>query len=123
MLKLVRIQTSFYISCPFCIDMNSFEYEKCGITEAEVEALRTSANLETITFFSEQEKTALEYARAISKTPPAFSTELVKKLKEHFTEREIVILASTAAQVNYRGRLVQALGIPPAGFTSECRVE
>ena len=103
--------------------MNSFEYEKYGITKVEVEVLRTFADLETITSFFEQEMTTLEYARAISTTPLAFSTELVEKLKTHFTEREIVILASTAAQVNYWGRLLQALGIPPAGFTSECRIE
>ena len=121
-LKLVRIQTSFFISCPFCIDMNSFEYEKYNITEAEVETLRTSAGLETIVSFSEKEKIALEYARQISATPLSFSTGLVEKLKNHFTEREIVILASTAAQVNYWGRLLQALGIPPAGFTLECRI-
>ena len=27
-LKLVRMQVSFTISCAFCIDMNSFEFEK-----------------------------------------------------------------------------------------------
>jgi alkylhydroperoxidase family enzyme len=43
-------------------------------------------------------------------------------LKQHFTEREIVILASTAAQVNYWARLIQALGIPPAGFSDHCEL-
>jgi alkylhydroperoxidase family enzyme len=38
-------------------------------------------------------------------------------MKSNFNEREIVILASTAAQVNYWARLIQALGIPPAGFS------
>ena len=33
-----------------------------------------------------------------------------------FTEREVVILATTAAQVNFWARTIQALGIPPAGF-------
>jgi hypothetical protein len=47
------------------------------------------------------------------KFPPAFITEL----KEHFNEREIVILATTAAQVNYWTRLIQALGCPPAGLS------
>ena len=43
-------------------------------------------------------------------------TDLVERVKSAFTEREFVILASTAAQVNYWARLIQALGIPPAGF-------
>lgn len=39
------------------------------------------------------------------------------------TGREIVILASTAAQVNYWARLIQALGIPPAGFSEQCDIQ
>jgi hypothetical protein len=42
--------------------------------------------------------------------------------KANFTEREIVILASTAAQVNYWTRLLQALGVPPAGFSDHCDI-
>jgi alkylhydroperoxidase family enzyme len=60
---------------------------------------------------------ALQYAKLISQTPLKFYPEFVETLKEHFNEREIVILASTAAQVNYWARLIQALGIPPAGFS------
>ena len=65
---------------------------------------------------------ALEYARLISKSPLQFSAEFQNELKHHFKEREIVILAGTAAQVNYWGRLIQALGIPPAGFSNTCPV-
>jgi alkylhydroperoxidase family enzyme len=46
----------------------------------------------------------------------------MRELKAHFTERELVVLASTAAQVNYWGRLIQALGIPPAGFSGQCEL-
>jgi hypothetical protein len=35
----------------------------------------------------------------------------------------MVILASTTAQVNYWARLIQALGIPPAGFNEACEVK
>jgi hypothetical protein len=34
-----------------------------------------------------------------------------------------VILASTAAQVNYWARLLQALGVPPAGFSDRCEIK
>jgi alkylhydroperoxidase family enzyme len=47
--------------------------------------------------------------------PLAFPPEFIARLTANFTEREIVILASTAAQVNYWARLVQALGVPPIG--------
>ncbi|MFO7624619.1 MAG: hypothetical protein R6V73_09730 [Anaerolineales bacterium] len=43
----------------------------------------------------------------------------MSKLKESFSEREIVILATTAAQVNYWTRLIQALGCPPEGYSGQ----
>ena len=42
-LKIVRIQCSLSVSCPFCIDMNSFEYEKDGITEEEIAVPKKAA--------------------------------------------------------------------------------
>ena len=59
---------------------------------------------------------AIAYARAISSTPSAFDESLQVALADLFSAREIVILATTAAQVNYWARTVQALAIPPAGF-------
>ena len=113
-LKLVRMTASVAAACPFCIDMNSHEHRKYGITDEEAASLR--GDFEQVTTFSEREKLAIAYARAISATPLKFHPDLVERVKTEFTEREFVILASTAAQVNYWARLIQALGIPPAGF-------
>lgn len=122
-LKLVRMQASFSASCPFCIDMNSFEFEKQGITMEELAALQGARNFKEVATFSKREKLAIEYARYISGSPLAFPGELINELKNYFKEREIVILASTAAQVNYWARLIQALGIPPAGFSDQCNIQ
>jgi len=114
MLKLIRMTASQVAACPFCIDMNSHEYRQIGITDGEAEALR--GDIEQVSTFSEREKLAIAYTRVISQTPLQFNSDLVERVKSAFTEREFVILASTAAQVNYWARLIQALGIPPAGF-------
>jgi len=114
MLKLIRMTASYAAACPFCIDMNSYEYRDAGITDEEAESLR--GDVEHVNTFSEREKLAIAYTRVISQTPLKFHPDLVGKVKAAFTEREFVILASTAAQVNYWARLIQALGIPPAGF-------
>jgi alkylhydroperoxidase family enzyme len=117
LLKLIRMTASHTAACPFCIDMNSYEYRDVGITDAEAEALR--GDFEQMNTFSEREKLAITYTRVISQTPLKFHPDLVERVKSVFTEREFVILASTAAQVNYWARLIQALGIPPAGFGDE----
>jgi AhpD family alkylhydroperoxidase len=117
MLKLVRMAASFAAACPFCIDMNSHEHEALGIGADEVLALRGQLTLESVPTFSEREKLAVQYARLVSQTPLKFHADFIEQIKRNFDEREMVILASTAAQVNYWARLIQALGIPPAGFS------
>jgi alkylhydroperoxidase family enzyme len=62
----------------------------------------------------------MEYTRLVSQTPLKLSGDFIDELEGHFNEREIVILAITAAQVNYWARLIQALGVPPAGFSDHC---
>jgi alkylhydroperoxidase family enzyme len=116
MLKLVRMAASFAAACPFCIDMNSYEHESLGISAQEVLALRGQVGLENVPTFSTRECLAIEYAWKVSQTPLKFHPDFIKQVKANFDEREMVILASTAAQVNYWARLIQALGIPPAGF-------
>lgn len=114
LLKLIRMAASYAAACPFCIDMNSYEHREYGITDEETAALH--GDFESVATFSEREKLAIAYARAISQTPLKFHPDLVDRVKAAFNEREFVILASTAAQVNFWARLIQALGIPPAGF-------
>jgi alkylhydroperoxidase family enzyme len=117
MLKLVRMSASFAAACPFCIDMNSHEHEALGISADEVLALRGQLTLESVSTFSAREMLAIQYARLVSQTPLKFHADFIEQIKRNFDEREMVILASTAAQVNYWARLIQALGIPPAGFS------
>jgi AhpD family alkylhydroperoxidase len=121
-LQLVRMQVSFSVSCAFCIDMNSQDFRKNQVTDEEIEALQGTRNPQDVISFSERERTAIEYTRAICSTPLSFEQDLIDRVTREFSEREMVILASTAAQVNYWTRLIQALGIPPAGFNDNCPV-
>lgn len=121
-LKLIRIQASICVACPFCVDMNSFEYEKDGITPEEMQGLAGNVPMEEIHSFSKAERLAVEYTKIISDTPVEVPIALIEELKIEFSEREIVILSSTAAQVNYWARLLVALGVPPAGFSETCKI-
>jgi alkylhydroperoxidase family enzyme len=121
-LKLIRLRTSFIVSCPFCIDMNSYDYDQFGITPEEFSALQGKITMEAVNTFSTREIIAMEYAVLISRSPLSFPQDFVDKLKANFNEREIVIMAGTAAQVNYWARLLQALGVPPAGFSDSCEI-
>lgn len=109
MLKLVRLAASFAVGCRFCIGMNSDGWESL-MSESEREAVQGLAPLHA---FSPREQLAIEYARRVSETPLNFDEAFGARLRETFSEREIVVLATTAAQVNYWARTIQALGCPP----------
>ncbi len=115
-LKLVRMAASFAVACPFCVDMNSAGWEQ-SLTRDELAALQGRQSLENVASFTDRERLAVRYSRLISSTPLTFPQDFIQQLTQAFTEREIVILATTAAQVNYWARLIQGLGCPPAGFT------
>jgi len=117
LLKLVRLTVSYVAVCPFCINMNSAGWEQI-ITLDEMAALQGRRLVDEIDTFTPKEKLAIQYARLITSTPLGFPPAFVAKLKDTFTERDIVILATTAAQVNYWTRLIQALGCPPEGTSS-----
>lgn len=122
-LKIVRLKASFSVACPFCIDMNSYDCDQFGISPDELAALAGQADMEAVKTFSPRERLAMEYAVLISRAPLNFPPDFIDRLKASFTEREIVILASTAAQVNYWARLLQAMGVPPAGFSDHCAIK
>ncbi|HET9482941.1 MAG TPA: diguanylate cyclase, partial [Xanthomonadales bacterium] len=55
------------------------------------------------------------YAAALSRTPVVVTEALRDALHAHFTPRELVVLATTIAQVNFWTRFNQGLGVPAAG--------
>lgn len=120
LLRLIRIYVSFLASCPFCIDLNAREYRESGVSDEEILALRGIKSFEEVASIGESEAAALEYVRCATSTPVSFTQEAIDRLRSRFSERAIVIIASTCAQVNFWTRLIQSLGVPPAGFSSEC---
>ena len=75
MLKLIRMTASHAVACPFCVNMNSYEYRDVGITDEEAESL--CGDVEKVSAFSEREKLAIQYTRVISQTPLKFQPDLL----------------------------------------------
>lgn len=86
--------------------MNSFHYEGQNISQAERCVPQDKAAVENVAISSEREKAGYPVCRLISQSPLRFSPKIIERIKQHFTECEMVILASTAAQVNYWARLI-----------------
>lgn len=123
MLKLIRMQVSLRVACPFCIDMNSSEFKKFDITKEEIEAMQGKKKVKDITTFTYKEKLVLLYAKALTSTPIKMNPKLVTRMQKCFGEREFTIIITTIAQVDYWTRVIQGFGIQPAGFLEACDLE
>ena len=75
------------------------------------EELREVANWQQSVILGERERTAIEYAEEMSKTPVRVSDELFEKLKKYFSDEQIVELTASIAYENYRARFNHALNI------------
>ncbi len=117
-LAAARLVASATAGCPFCIDMNAAGSAEAGLSTDELIALLT---LDTArwTTLGPRESLAARYAQSLSSTPVVVPTELQTALRAAFTDREIVVLATTIAQVNYWARFCNGLGVPLAGFFDE----
>jgi alkylhydroperoxidase family enzyme len=74
--------------------------------------------------FSETEKLVLEYADGMTKTPVEIHDALFAKLREKFSDAQVVELTATLAWENYRARFDHAFAVEAEGFTegSYCAV-
>ena len=115
LLSIARIVASAAAGCPFCIDMNAATYERSRISPVELEGI-LALDPATWQEWPQRERIAAEYALALSSTPVVLAPALRSELVACFRPREIVVLATTIAQVNYWARFNQGLGVPAAGF-------
>jgi alkylhydroperoxidase family enzyme len=59
----------------------------------------------------------LEFADAITQTPVEVSDALFARLREKFSDVQMVELTATLAWENYRARFDHAFGVEAEGFT------
>ena len=67
--------------------------------------------------FSEPERLVLEYADGVTQTPVDVPDALFARLREKFTEAQLVELTSAIAWENYRARFDHAFGIEAESFS------
>ncbi len=67
--------------------------------------------------FSDLERLVLEYADAMTQTPVEVSDALFARLRQAFTDAQLVELTSGIAWENYRARYDHAFGIEGENFS------
>jgi alkylhydroperoxidase family enzyme len=111
---LAETKAAAVVSCEFCCDIASSIAREAGVSERQLLALARYSDADE---FSELERLVLDYAVAMTRTPTSVSDELMRSLREHFDERQLVELTHVIALENMRARFNSAFDMTPAGFS------
>jgi alkylhydroperoxidase family enzyme len=111
--NLVELKGAQMIGCEFCVDLGSQVCRNSGFSDAELLALPRYQRSE---LFTEREKTALDYTVAVMRTPVEVTDELFARMKQHFSDEQLVEITALLMVVNL-DRFNAAFGIGSAGFS------
>ena len=108
------------IGCAWCLDFGYWETTMNH--KVPVEKIRAVPNWRDSDVFTELERLVLEYAEAMTDTPPGVTDEMVARLNAHLSEAELVELTAIVAVENLRSRINSALGLTAQGFKDRCEI-
>ncbi len=114
-----RAAVSAQIGCSWCIDFGYFLSHNRGMDPAKLEGL---ADWRASDAYTSLERQVLEYAEAMTTTPPSVTDEMVEGLRESLTDDQLVELTAMIALENLRSRTNAALGLTSQGFKDHCEV-
>ena len=113
---LVALRVSQLNSCAFCVDMNASMLDDAGIARDKASAVSDWRNRPE---FAPTERLALEYAEAMTSTPPSVGDDLFQRLQAILPAAAIVELTAVVALQNMSARFNSALQADAYGF---CRL-
>ena len=96
------------------MDIGSAVSRAMGVSERQ---LRELASYRTSDAYDEDERLAIELAEAMLGEPVTISDDLRQRLSAHFSEAQLIELASYIAWEHYRSRFNRALDVQAVGFS------
>lgn len=114
---LANMAAAAAVGCGACLDLNYFMSRRRGLDEMkarEVPRWRASSR------FTPLERSVMEYAEAMSETPPGVTDELSAELLEELGGPALLELTARIAIMNTAARMNIALGIRSQEFAASC---
>jgi alkylhydroperoxidase family enzyme len=105
------------VGCSWCLDFNYFMAHNHGL---DVEKAREIPRWRGSDAFTPLEREVLEYAEAMSQTPPTVTDEMVASLQEQLGSAGLIELTTVIGLANLTTRSNTALGIESEGFSAAC---
>jgi AhpD family alkylhydroperoxidase len=107
------------IGCTWCLDFGYFHAHNTGLDEAKAREVPRWRESEA---FTPLERRVLEYAEAMSQTPPTVTDEMPAALVTELGAPALVELTCWIAFANMSARGNTALGIEAQGFAAACEL-
>jgi alkylhydroperoxidase family enzyme len=105
------------VGCSFCLDLSYF---KAHNEMLDIDKAREVPRWRESNIFTPLERDVLDYAEAMTQTPPAVTDELSARLLDQLGAPAIVELTAYIAAANMAGRNNVALGIEAEGLSASC---
>jgi AhpD family alkylhydroperoxidase len=105
------------VGCSWCLDFGYFHAHNEGLDEAKASEV---PRWHESPVFNPLERDVMEYAEAMSETPPRVTDELSARLLEQLGAPAMVELTAWVAFANMAARSNAALGIESQGFSEIC---
>jgi alkylhydroperoxidase family enzyme len=118
--SFAHIAAAGLIGCSFCVDLNYFMAHNKGLDEVKAREVPRWRNSDVFTCL---ERRVMEYAEAMSQTPPSVTDELSAVLLEELGAPALVELTARIAFMNSAARGNIALGIHSQGFSAACGLQ
>jgi len=116
---LAQAVSASVIGCSWCMDFGYYSAHSQGLDTSKLEDIpfwRES------TKFTPQERRVLEYAEAMTVTPPEVTDEMAEALRTDLGNEAFVELTMMVAVENERSRMNSALGLTSQGFKDHCEL-
>jgi alkylhydroperoxidase family enzyme len=108
------------VGCSLCLDLHYFMVHSKGLDEAKA---REVPRWRQSDLFTPLERSVMEYAEAVSRTPPAVTDEMSAALLEELGAPALLELTARIGAMNLAARTNIALGIKAHGFSAACGLE
>jgi AhpD family alkylhydroperoxidase len=115
--ELAQLSVASQIGCSWCMDFGYYVSRTNGMSRQKLEQVATWRES---TVFTPLERKVLEYAEAMTATPPTVTDQMVAGLREDLSDAQVVELTSMISVENIRSRTNSALGLTSQGFKAQC---
>jgi alkylhydroperoxidase family enzyme len=118
--SFAHMATASAVGCSFCLDFNYFMAHNHGLDEAKVREVPRWRDSDA---FTPVERRVMEYAEAMTATPPEVTDEMTAALLADLGAPAVVELTARIGFMNASSRSNVALGIHSEEFAASCGLQ